>query len=228
MESQYSDLCKASLEGENPKILPGSLMGCENWAMLLIREIAAPKVFKEQKQNLPSHIKGVQEGADGIERHLSIGLRQSGRSYIEITEGKLSPSSPQEVAITGVRLIFALSALIYPEVVCHGSSTSALQRVQQLLFRRALSFRFLPDKSKLPLIAWRVHSGLHGGEADAAVVLPGRGGMRWGARARRWHATPGAGDHGAALGREEGGGREGAGWEWERVVKGRRELVLVI
>ena len=73
-----------------------------------------------------------------------------------------------------------------------------------------------------------VHSGLHGDEADAAVVCPGRGGMRWGARARRWHATPGAGDHGAALGREEGGGREGAGWEWERVVKGRRELVLVI
>jgi hypothetical protein len=227
-EPQHSDLCRAALEGEDPKIRLENLMGCENWVMLVIRDIAALKVFKENTPDLPNHNKEVQERADAIKRRLDIGLQRKGRTYIEITAGKRIPSPLHEVDIIGTTLIFALSSLIYLEVTLHGSGPATHPRIQQLLFRWTLNFGFLPDTRLLPSVAWPVciagcmamtasQQHFFREEVVGCEGVRRRGGDGTLRRAlevmeRCW----------------EGRRREGNGWDWERAMREQGELVLLI
>lgn len=146
----------ASLGGENNKIRLENLVGCENWAMLLSRETAALKVYKRKMSDDSDHRKELQHRVDDIKQRLNAGMVRDGSSYMELADGKRTPSSAHEATIAVVSMIFALSALIYLQVTIYGCAPDGTDTVNKLLFRVMLNVRFLPDAQLLPNLAWPI------------------------------------------------------------------------
>lgn len=226
---RHSELCAAALEGENSKIQLENLMGCENWAMLLIRETAALKEHKRKMGDDPDHRSELQNRADDIRRRLNSGMARRERSYMELAEGRRTPSPAHEVAISVVTMIFALSALIYLQVSIYGCAPDALAPVQKLMFGWMLNVRFLPDAQRLPDLAWPVCI------AGCMATTPSQEQFF-----RDLVACPGMQGRGdrtlrqalevmeVCWERRRAEGTESLGWDWERAMREQGRVVLLV
>lgn len=235
---QHPELCAAALGGgEHSKIQLGPLMGCDNWAMLLIREIAALKVDKDRCSEEPEPDRSraaLQARADDIKQRLEAGDKRCGRSYWELSEGRRLPSPANEAAIIPASVIFALSALIYLQVSVYGCAPDAMGPVQELLFRWMLNVRFLPDAQPLPNLAWPICI------AGCMATTPSQERFFRGVMARPpgvQQQVQGRGDRSLRLGlevmelcweRRRAEGKESLGWDWARAMREQGRVVLLV
>jgi C6 transcription factor Pro1 len=155
---RHSQLCIAALTEENSKIQLQDLMGCENWAMLLIREIAILKVSRDQASNQQNQ-EDLQRRAADIEQRLEGGLRKAAKPYVELTEYSESARTTEmsrQIEIKGITQVMALAALIYLHVSVHGSGPQSLPVASELLFRWMFNIRFMPDSRIVPYLVWPI------------------------------------------------------------------------
>lgn len=118
------------------------LMGCENWTMLIIMDIAAlneKKIASPANGEANMHELAVQ-GAE-IERRLEEGLR---RTTTDCHKSK---------AVQDITRIFACSAFVYLNVVVSGGH-SQLSKVQSAVCRTIEAFQNLSDPALMCDLTW--------------------------------------------------------------------------
>jgi C6 transcription factor Pro1 len=154
----HSQLCIAALTEENSKVQLQDLMGCENWAMLLIREIAILKVSRDQASSQQDQ-EDLQRRAADIEQRLEAGLRKTAKPYVELTEYSESARTTEmsrQIEIKGITQFMALAAFIYLHVSVHGSGPQSLPVAGELLFRWMFNIRFMTDSRVVPYLLWPI------------------------------------------------------------------------
>ena len=119
-----------------------TLMGCENWVMQTIQDIA---ILNEEKQNLQTY--------DNISKHQ---LAVRGAELELRLEGGLKRNTREELESSDVRnitRIFAFSALVYLHVVLSGANPQ-LPKIQDAVCRTIKAFQSLPDPALMRDLVW--------------------------------------------------------------------------
>lgn len=136
------------------------IMGCENWAMLLIMEIA---FLDEWKQNLQISaqlsMRELVTRAAHIERRLEDGIRDNSTTLSKLT----NRSIPSTILGTGVQeqthlillitRIFACSALVYLDVVVSGAYPE-MPEIRESVSRTIEALRALPEIAISNNLTW--------------------------------------------------------------------------
>jgi hypothetical protein len=135
------------------------IMGCENWAMLLIMDIAS---LDNWKQNLQATAKlSMRElvtRAAHIERRLEDGLRDNSSRLNQLTKHSI-PSTHGIVAqeqtnlILLITRIFACSALVYLDIVVSGAYPE-MPEIRENVSRTINAFRALPNIAIINSLTW--------------------------------------------------------------------------
>ncbi len=135
------------------------IMGCEDWVMLLIMDIALVDDWKKVSQtsgklSIPQL---VSRGAE-IEKRLEDGLNYNSRTLQRLTKnaGPLDSSSlgwtPQYIRCVITR-IFACAALVYLHVIVSGAYPE-LPEIRNSVRRTIAAFQDLPDQGLVRSLAW--------------------------------------------------------------------------
>lgn len=119
-------------------------MGCENWVMLNILDIA---ILNDRKKTI------VNEGKLALDEH------EAQRAAIERRlEERLRKNAPKEHESEDVKIvtnIFACSALIYLHVIVSGANPE-LDNIRSAVGRTINAFRKLPDPELFRYLIWPI------------------------------------------------------------------------
>ncbi|KAH8593049.1 fungal-specific transcription factor domain-containing protein [Bisporella sp. PMI_857] len=135
------------------------IMGCENWAMLLIMDIA---FLDDWKQNLQRSaqlsMRELVTRATHIERRLEDGIRDNSSRLSQLTNHSM-PSilgtrvqEPTHLILLITR-IFACSALVYLDVVVSGAYPE-MPEIRENVSRTIDALRALPEKAMINSLTW--------------------------------------------------------------------------
>lgn len=141
------------------KIRLEKIMGCENWAMILISRISALSAWKSSQQSLGQlSMKELISRGSFIEQELNAGLEKNKVNIgkpIHYPESPACqrlgvPSSKSNLVITRV---FANAALIYLHTVISGAHP-ALPEIKESVANGIEAFRMLPSPTLLRNLVW--------------------------------------------------------------------------
>ena len=134
-------------------------MGCENWTMLLIMEIA---FLDDWKQNLQISallsMRALVTRASHIERRLEDGIRDNSNRLSKLTNHSMpsilgtGAQEPTHLILLITR-IFACSALVYLEVVVSGAYPE-MPEIREKVLRTIDALRALPEKATSSSLTW--------------------------------------------------------------------------
>lgn len=135
------------------------IMGCENWAMLLIMDIAFLDNWKRNLQiNNQLSMRELVTRAAHIERRLEDGIRENYSRLVQLTN-----HSTLSILDTGVQepthlillitRIFACSALVYLDVVVSGAFPETTE-IRENVSRTIEAFRALPEIAIVNNLTW--------------------------------------------------------------------------
>lgn len=135
------------------------IMGCENWAMLLIMDIAFLDNWKRNLQiSNQLSMRELVTRAAHIERRLEDGIRQNSSRLSQLTNHS-SPSildtgvqEPTHLILLITR-IFACSALVYLDVVVSGAYPETME-IRENVSRTIEAFRALPEIAIVNNLTW--------------------------------------------------------------------------
>jgi hypothetical protein len=167
----WYDILSCSTTGEPPfsrcecidaalgYIFLGKIMGCENWAMLRIMDIA---FLDDWEQNLQRSAKlSMRElvtRATVIERSLEDGIRDNSRRLGQLTNHSIPSILGNGVQETShltllITRIFACSALVYLDVVVSGAYPK-IPEIRKNVSRTIDALRALPDIAMINSLTW--------------------------------------------------------------------------
>ncbi|OBT98015.2 hypothetical protein VE01_04004 [Pseudogymnoascus verrucosus] len=167
----WYDILSCSTTGEPPfskcecigtalgYIFLDKIMGCENWAMLLIMDIAFLNDWKQNLQiSAQLSMRELVTRATHIERGLEDGLRDTSSRLSQLTN-----HSTPSILSTGIQesphltllitRIFACSALVYLDVVVSGAYPK-MPEIRKNVSRTIDALRALPDIAMINSLTW--------------------------------------------------------------------------
>jgi hypothetical protein len=162
MPPQYPHICAKALSDGNSVVKLDQIMGCKNWAMIIIRDIGMLDDWKKERiaQNLLySEELGCQGNAiehrlcDGIQKTRSI-LSQLGRPGTS-PERASTEVDFKETDIQIITHLYALSTRVYLHVVVFGQNCESLL-LQEKVAQSIAAFRNLPNPKLLRSLVWPV------------------------------------------------------------------------
>lgn len=130
------------------------LMGCENWAMLIIMDIAVLQEWKARSQtggnlSLPEL---VSRGAE-IEQHLEKLLEKNTENIANHQESHVGSPILNSTSVLSITRIFACAALVYLHVVVSGPYPQ-LPEIRNAVCQTIDAFRSLPDQKLVRNLTW--------------------------------------------------------------------------
>lgn len=135
------------------------LMGCENWAILLIMEIAVLDAWKNSTQASGKFSMG-QLGSRGgaIEKRVEDGLDENSGTLGRFTEHSASFNThslenDSKYISCVITRIFACAALVYLHVVVSGAYPEHLS-IHESVSRTIAAFQLLPDQGLVRSLTW--------------------------------------------------------------------------
>jgi hypothetical protein len=160
LRPQYADICAAALGDFDSKVQLQNLMGCENWAMTIIREIAVLEDWKRvmARDGVLSVRKLVRKAGD-IEQRLGVGIaRLTGRfSEVPSLHGAYAMYSSHkyltDITVSRITYIFACAAQVYLNVVVSGPNPN-LPEMRNSVVKSLAAFSALPDPELIRNVAW--------------------------------------------------------------------------
>jgi hypothetical protein len=135
------------------------IMGCENWAMLLIMDIAFLDDWKQTLQiSAQLSMRELVTRATHIEQRLEDGIRDTSRRLNQLTNRNnhsILDTGVQEPThlILLITRIFACSALVYLDVVVSGAYPE-MPEIRQNVSRSVEAFRALPGIAVANSLTW--------------------------------------------------------------------------
>lgn len=158
LRPQYADICAAALGDIDSKVQLQNIMGCENWTMTIIREIAILEDWKRvmSREGVLS-IRELARKADSIERRLvtEIGKLTGILSQVSNLHGEPAMDSSYRRSIVTKRIthVFACAAQVYLHVVVSGPNPH-LPEIHNSVTRALDAFTALPDPQLVRNVAW--------------------------------------------------------------------------
>jgi C6 transcription factor Pro1 len=160
MPPQYPHICADALSDGNSVIQLDQIIGCENWVMLIIRDIGVLDGWKKTRiaQNFP-YIEELGIRANAIEHRLYDGIQRS----ISVLS-QFGPSTASQELLSGgvdfkninihiVTHLYALSTRVYIHVIIHGPDCGSLP-LQERVAQSIAAFHNLPDPKLLRSLVW--------------------------------------------------------------------------
>ena len=198
LRPQYSDFCTAGL-GDSSKLQLKRIMGCENWAMILIREIA---VLSDWKRRVSEE--GIPNVLELAKRANAIKSRLNERIHILVAEldqalddqdisEKASSSrvrNRREHIIRKVTHAFACAAKVYLHVVVSGANPD-LPEIVDSVSSTLSAMRSLPDPHLIRKLVWPfciAGSMAKGNQRQAFKDLASNAGIEENAFGNSWRA----------------------------------------
>jgi hypothetical protein len=149
MRPQYADICTDGL-GDSSKLQLKKVMGCENWAMVLIREIAVLSAWKRQmsEQGILSILELGKRAGD-IERRLVPGIDKLVAKLDHVFDSSNLDSSSEDKnrkdqVVNMVTHAFACAAKVYLYVTLSGPNPD-LPEVSNSVSATAAALKAFPD-----------------------------------------------------------------------------------
>jgi hypothetical protein len=165
----WYDILSCATTGSKPWIPEGALisestqlhfhdvMGCENWAMALIMEIASLNELRLSSQKLGRlDFRDLDRQAAGLKQRLEHGLAQFSESveeaseHIAMSSSELATTTPLHKTITR---IFASAALVYLEVVVFRSQSGSSE-MREAVSRTIAAFKTLGNLNAIGSLTW--------------------------------------------------------------------------
>lgn len=135
------------------------IMGCENWAMLLIMDIAFLDDWKQNLQiSAQLSMRELVTRATHIERLLEDGIRDNSNRFNQLTNHSTPPIMDTRVRepthlILLITRIFACSALVYLDAVVSGAYPE-MPEIREHVSRTIEAFRALPGIEVTNSLTW--------------------------------------------------------------------------
>ncbi|KAG0652011.1 pestheic acid cluster transcriptional regulator 3 [Hyphodiscus hymeniophilus] len=147
---QYADICAAALGDGDSKVRLDRIMGCENWIMVLIREIAVLGHSTRKNRQLRNGLSmSEMEAAKVIERRLDSGLEQlSGIRSLENGTGR-----DCDLAVRKITEVYTHGAKLYLQVVVSGPCPQLRESISGVSSTLA-ALRALPEPNLLRKTVW--------------------------------------------------------------------------
>lgn len=134
------------------------VMGCENWAMLLIRDITILEEWKSTIQATGNiSLRELARRAGAIEARLEDGLRRRSETVdasqtFDVQQSHPMPTSYNNL-IEQITRAFACSALVYLHVVISGAHPE-LSEMQDSVMRTISALREISDRKIVSTLSW--------------------------------------------------------------------------
>jgi len=157
MRPQYADICTDGL-GDSSKLQLKKVMGCENWAMVLIREIAVLSDWKRQmsEQGILSMLELGKRAGD-IEWRLVSGIDKLVAKLDQVFDSSNLGSSSEDKngkdQVNNVTQAFACAAKVYLYVTVYGPNPG-LPEVSNSVSETAAVLRSFPDSQFTRKLVW--------------------------------------------------------------------------
>jgi hypothetical protein len=153
----FADICAEAFGARDCKVRLRHIMGCENWVMIIIRDIA-------MLDRSTTHGQGIGLARDGniIRKHgelkerLELGLAESWESYLSLLAGRSEGREPDNWLIQAtpiVTYLFACAAMVYLTVVFDGPDPR-LPSIRDAVTKALQVFSALPDGQMLRSLVW--------------------------------------------------------------------------
>jgi C6 transcription factor Pro1 len=160
LRPQYADICAAALGDANSKVQLQHLMGCENWVMTIIREIA---VLEDWKKGMVSdgvlNVRELVRRAGDIEQRLKIGtarlterLSQVSNRYGAYVKNSMDECS-KDLVVSRITHVFACAAQVYLNVVVSGPNPK-LPEMCECVARTLNALNALPAAELIRNVVW--------------------------------------------------------------------------
>ncbi|OAP63706.1 hypothetical protein AYL99_02933 [Fonsecaea erecta] len=149
---RFADVCAAAFGAPDCKVRLRSIMGCENWVMIVIRDIAVLDGLVRDEQGGHPHPRrgeGVRRKYIELKDRLQLGLAEPWESYLSLLARGTKDSAAAEhrliQATPIVTHIFACAAMVYLTVVVSGRPDPHNPEIRDAVSRSIRIFRALPD-----------------------------------------------------------------------------------
>lgn len=147
----YPEVFSSLLYVEDERIQLCKLMGCKNWVMVLIMEIAILDDWKKTSQESGKlSMRELARRARTIEDRLTVGMKKNLEEPIYILR---DPCGIRSSESRSVSYIFACSALIYLHVVLSGAHPD-LPEIRESVSKSVKAFQALPDPTWVRHLVW--------------------------------------------------------------------------
>jgi hypothetical protein len=136
------------------------VMGCENWAMLLIRDIAILEEWKSTIQATGNiSLRELARRAGAIEARLEDGLRTRSETVFASQTFDVQQSHPKPTPynnlIEQITRVFACSALVYLHIVTSGAHPE-LPEIKDGMMRTISALREISDRNLVSTLSWPI------------------------------------------------------------------------
>jgi hypothetical protein len=132
------------------------IMGCENWAMCLIMDIAILNEWRatSERRGILS-MRDLVRRAEALEQRLADGLARITQSRTDhVDPDAISPDGPATIPVSPIiTRIFASAALVYLHVVVSGPHPE-LPEIQKSVSDTVAAFKGLPDPRLMRGLTW--------------------------------------------------------------------------
>ena len=153
LRPQYADICAAALGDDHSKVQLQNIMGCRNWVMVSIREIA---VLWDRKTKMVGrgflNVVELRRDAIDIEKRLDVGLeRLSGELSQVLKSGKAQHDRSQ--VIVRITQAYAHAAKVYLNVLVSGPNPD-LPEIIESVTSTLTALVALPNPELLCSVVW--------------------------------------------------------------------------
>jgi hypothetical protein len=153
----FAEVCAEAFGASDCQVRLRHIMGCENWVMIIIRDIA-------MLDRSTTHGQGIGLARDGniIRKHgelkerLEVALAESWESYLSLLAERSEGREPDNWLIQAtpiVTYVFACAAMVYLTVVFDGANPR-LPGIRHAVTKALQVFSALPDGQMLRSLVW--------------------------------------------------------------------------
>jgi C6 transcription factor Pro1 len=160
LRPQYADICAAALGDQDSKVQLQDLMGCENWAMTTIREIAVLEDWKRQmEKDSVFSVRELVRRAGSIEQRLEAGVAavierlSQYSSHRGLGKKNLSDTSSTSLVVSSITQTFACASRVYLNVLISGPNPN-LPEMRESVSRTLAGLNALPDPQLIRNVVW--------------------------------------------------------------------------
>jgi hypothetical protein len=160
LRPQYADICAAALGDVDSKVQLQNLMGCENWAMTIIREIAVLEDWKrETASDGVVSLRELVRRASDIKQRLESGiarlterLSQVSNVYGAYVKNSLDMCS-KDLVVSSITHVFACAAQVYLSAIVSGPKPN-LPEMRGNVARTLAALNALPGAKLIRNVVW--------------------------------------------------------------------------
>jgi hypothetical protein len=152
LRPQYADICAAALGDGNSKVMLERIMGCENWAMVLIREIAVLWDWKRRSERAVLSTGELERQAGDIKWRLNVGLEKLSKEPSQSPKREKAQHD-RGFVIRRITNVYANAAKVYLDVLVFGPNPDLPEMIESVSSTLA-ALAALPDPNRLRNVVW--------------------------------------------------------------------------